>query len=132
MRTDDDKNFPPCPMATSSKNDEYIDLCKITGKECPFYLDEGMSVCKSKPKCFKNFIKKKSKIKFKEAVKLIFSDTKTFKNTYKRHNPNKSNRKTRECQEYEVFETTDDFIINLETALKERESNTISSVHNKE
>ncbi|MBR2045254.1 MAG: hypothetical protein IJ958_03865 [Agathobacter sp.] len=66
-----------CPMATSkSKEDQYKDICKITNFGCPFYDDEGMSVCKSKTKCIQHFkrrIKKGKKINHSLMIKLLFS-----------------------------------------------------------
>ena len=67
----------PCPIARSSNNDTYNDICSATGKTCPFFVDEGMSVCKNKAKCLGYFAKKGTDVNPKEVIKLIFSDTKS-------------------------------------------------------
>jgi len=81
-----------------------------------------MSVCKSKTKCFNYFVKKKVKVNLKEIIKLIFSDTKTVKNDSKKHSEKNMHKKLRETREYEVSETTNAFIENLENALLKHES----------
>jgi len=66
----------PCPISSSSNNDAYNDICNATGKPCPYFIDEGMSVCKSKIKCLGYFAKKGAGINLKEVFKLIVSSTK--------------------------------------------------------
>ena len=112
----------PCPIARSSNNDAYNDICKATGKPCPYFIDEGMSVCKSKIKCLSYFAKRESGVNLKEAIKLIFSDTKSgvgVKSEYT--NTIKPSRNMHKEVEAEANSDANQFMEELETALKSRE-----------
>lgn len=112
----------PCPIARSSNNDAYNDICGATGEPCPYFVDEGMSVCKSKAKCLAYFSKKGSKINLKEVTKLIASDTKSGTGTKRKYtNTIKVDKKMREAQRQEAEEGHVLFMEDLEAALKQHE-----------
>lgn len=115
----------PCPIAKSSNNDTYNDICSATGKPCPYFVDEGMSVCKSKIKCLSYFAQRLDQVNMKKVVKLIFSDTKSgaqeeskYTNTIKpvRH----MSKEEREERNSDVNQ----FMEELEAALKSHEAPT--------
>lgn len=112
----------PCPISRSSNDDAYNDICKATGQPCPYYIDEGMSVCKSKMKCLTYFAKRWSSVNLKEVVNLIFSNTKPragvksqYTNTIKRDKSMSAAQKQEENQQSDIF------VEELEAALKQHE-----------
>ncbi len=120
----------PCPIARSSNNDTYNDICSATGKPCPYFVDEGMSVCKSKVKCLSYFAKKSSGIKLGEVIKLIFSDTKS--GTGAKSEYTNTIKHSRHMQKDEIEKSNLDanqFMEELEEALKSHE---VSSKENGE
>ena len=109
----------PCPISRSSNHDAYNDICKATGQQCPYYADEGMSVCKSKTKCLLYFAKRWSSVNRKQVLKLILSDTKPragvktqYTNTIKR------DKDMQAAQIDEMNQESDLFVEDLEAALK--------------
>ena len=111
-----------CPISKSSNRDEFNDLCKATGKPCPYYIDEGMSVCKSKAKCLKYFSKNLSALDWGEVAKLIGSDTqgKSSKtDTHKKSSKSKHRRHVDEAEK--ALQTPEEFMEGLEDALKKHE-----------
>ena len=112
----------PCPISKSSNHDMYNDICKATGQTCPFYADEGMSVCKNKAKCLAYFAKSGAKVNSEEVMKLIVWDKKScaedksqYTNTIKRdHSMQKTQSKEKE-------EESDSFLKELEAALDKHE-----------
>lgn len=109
----------PCPISKSSNRDEYNDICKATGKQCPYYMDEGMSVCKSKAKCLAYFSKRWSEVNFKQVVKLILSDTQpkhAILNS--NHMVRKSQKLTHAEEPVKATQTASEFLEGLEDALK--------------
>lgn len=126
MKIHEDKMLPPCPASMSGKNDGYNDLCKVTGEKCPFYEDEGMSICKSKTKCLNHFLKKEY-VNQQEIVKLLLSDTKSIKNTSSKKQHKRSSKKHRSSKDYEVFHSTNEFIEEIEDALRKRESQIVDT-----
>lgn len=111
-----------CPISRSSNDDAYNDICKATGQPCPYYIDEGMSVCKSKMKCLTYFAKKWSSVNPEEVIKLLFSNTKSstgvksqYTNTIKRDKSMRAAQREEENQESELF------VEELEAALKQHE-----------
>lgn len=118
----EDKLYPPCPMATTNKHNGFRDICKITGKTCPFYIDEGMSVCKSKTKCLNHFLKCKTGIKYEGIVTLLVLDTKNFKPVHKNNSHRGGKKKHNKSKEYEITDTTNEFIEKLEDAFLKRDA----------
>ena len=115
----EDEKLVACPISTSSNNDAYNDICKATGKTCPFYIDEGMSVCKSKAQCLAYFAKRWSKLNHAEVAKLIASDTKSDtgrKNKYT--NTIKRDKDMQNAEKEEMNLEADSFLEGLEDALK--------------
>ena len=119
MRETNEKLWP-CPISGSSNNDAYNDICKATGKSCPYFVDEGMSVCKSKMKCLGYFAKRGTGVKLKEVIKLIFSSTKPrageksqYTNTIRR------DRHTHATHVQETNQESNVFVEELEAALKQ-------------
>lgn len=112
----------PCPIARSSNHDVYNDICKATGQPCPYYIDEGMSVCKSKMKCLTYFAKRWSSVNQKEVVKLIFSNTKPRAGVKSRYtNTIKRDKSMSAAQMHEANQENDLFVEELEDALKKHE-----------
>ncbi|MBQ8519334.1 MAG: hypothetical protein IJ455_07035 [Agathobacter sp.] len=112
----------PCPISRSSNNDAYNDICNATGKPCPYFIDEGMSVCKSKMKCLSYFAKKGTNINLEEVFKLIVSSTKPragersqYTNTIKR------DKSMQAAQVDEANLESNLFVEELEAALKQHE-----------
>lgn len=121
MRETNEKLWP-CPISGSSNNDAYNDICKATGKPCPYFVDEGMSVCKSKMKCLGYFAKRGTGVKLKEVIKLIFSSTKPRageKNQYT--NTIKRDKHVHASHMHEANEENNLFVEGLEEALKKHE-----------
>lgn len=119
---EDIETLVPCPIARSSNHDAYNDICKATGKQCPYFIDEGMSVCKSKMKCLRYFSKRSGKIYFKEVVKLIFSDTKSAKaEHYKYTNTIRPSRHMHRDEVEHTVVDANEFLADLEDALKNHE-----------
>lgn len=111
----------PCPIARSSRNDAYNDICSATGKPCPYFVDEGMSVCKSKRKCLSYFAKRGSGVKLSKVIKLIFSNTKPRKGEKSQYtNTIKRDKRTHATHMQEANEANDLFVEGLEEALKNR------------
>ena len=111
-----------CPISTSSNNDAYNDICKATGQQCPFFIDEGMSVCKSKAECLAYFAKRWSKLNHAEVAKLIASDTKSSKGKKSQYtNTIKRNRHMQEAHVQEANEEAEMFMEGLEAALKKHD-----------
>lgn len=111
-----------CPISKSSNRDEFNDLCKATGKPCPYYIDEGMSVCKSKTKCLKYFSKNLSGLNLGEVAKLIGSDTQgksTKTGSHKRSSRAKHRTHTHEAEK--AIQTPEEFMEGLEDALKKHQ-----------
>ena len=108
-----------CPISCSSNNDEYNDICKATGKPCPYFIDEGMSVCKSKIKCLTYFSKRLNEIHFGEVAKLIVSDTKSGKGKKSKYtNTIKKDKSMQEAEFQEAKDIDESFLEGLEEALK--------------
>ena len=114
-----------CPISTSSNNDAYNDICKATGEQCPFFIDEGMSVCKSKAECLAYFAKRWSKLNHGEVAKLIASDTKSSNGKKSQYtNTIKGDKHMQDAHVQEANEDAEMFIEGLEAALKKHnESN---------
>ncbi len=111
-----------CPISKSSNHDEFNDICKATGQPCPYFADEGMSVCKSKVKCLLYFSKRLTKVNFKEVVNLIFSDTQPKTKVAK---TSRSKHKTPVEEMDKANEASNAFIEDLEDALKKHEEENI-------
>lgn len=108
-----------CPISCSSNNDDYNDICKATGQQCPYFIDEGMSVCKSKAKCLSYFAKKGSGINMGEVAKLIASDTKSYAGRRRKYtNTIKKDKSMQEVELQEAKDTAETFLEELEDALK--------------
>ena len=108
-----------CPISCSSNNDDYNDICKATGQQCPYFVDEGMSVCKSKAKCLSYFAKKGSGINMGEVAKLIASDTKSYAGRRRKYtNTIKKDKSMQEVELQEAKDTAETFLEELEDALK--------------
>jgi hypothetical protein len=120
----------PCPISKSSNRDEYNDICKATGKQCPYYIDEGMSVCKSKAKCLAYFSKRLSEVKLKQVVKLILSDTQP-KHAMLSPNPMTIKSKVESHTEdpAKPSKTASEFLEGLEDALKCHEEKTVEAAN---
>ena len=112
----------PCPISKSSNRDEYNDICKATGKQCPYYIDEGMSVCKSKTKCLAYFSKRLPDVKLKQVVKLLLSETQP---KHAMFNPDqmaaKAKGKPHVEEPVKPTKTASEFLEGLEDALKSHE-----------
>ena len=111
-----------CPISKSSNHDRYNDICKATGQQCPYYVDEGMSVCKSKIKCLTYFSKRLSDVNLKQVLKLILSDTRPKEgmmqpSTKKSH----SKHEIRTEEQEKVGQSPSEFMADLEDALKSHE-----------
>lgn len=117
-----DERLVPCPIARSSNNDAYNDLCKATGKPCPYFIDEGMSVCKSKIKCLTYFSKRWSSVNRKQVLKLILSDTKSDAGVKSKYtNTIRHNGQMQEEETDEFNADANQFVAELEAALKSHE-----------
>lgn len=111
-----------CPISCSSNNDQYNDICKATGQPCPFFMDEGMSVCKSKTKCLAYFAKKGAGVNLEEVAKLIAADTKSGAGVKSKYtNTIKKDKNMHVAQLQEANEESDLFIEGLEEALKQHQ-----------
>jgi hypothetical protein len=126
MKKHDDNILVPCPIATSSDDGIYNDMCKATGKPCPYYADEGMSVCKNKLKCLKYFSKNED-VNMKTVFKLIFSNMNKLKKEYiKKEYIQKeyiqregiSHHESTRYEEHNAGESTDKFVEELEAAIR--------------
>ena len=115
----ENEKLVPCPIARSSNNDAYNDVCSATGRQCPYFGDEGMSVCKSKLKCVRYFSKRSGKVKLKKVITLIFSDTKSVK-AENRHYTNtiKHSRRKHHDETKPAAVEPNDFMDELQDALK--------------
>ncbi|MBQ3559859.1 MAG: hypothetical protein IJA07_10135 [Agathobacter sp.] len=112
----------PCPISRSSNHDVYNDICRATGQPCPYYVDEGMSVCKSKIKCLLYFAKRWSSVKHKQVLKLIFSDTRPRTDVKTQYtNTLKRDKDMQVAQMDEMSHESDLFVEDLEAALKNYE-----------
>lgn len=121
MRKENEK-LVPCPIARSSNNDAYNDICSATGNPCPYFVDEGMSVCKSKMKCLCYFLKRLGKVNLKEVVILIFSNTKTAKKEHRKYTNTIRHSRHAHTDEAEHANVDDnDFMEGLVDALKDHE-----------
>lgn len=115
----ENEKLVPCPIARSSNNDAYNDICNVTGQPCPYFVDEGMSVCKSKIKCLRYFSKRLGKVNFKEIITLIFSDTKTAKKEHRKYtNTIRHSRHAHTDDAEHASVDENDFMEGLEDALK--------------
>ena len=115
----ENEKLVPCPIARSSNNDAYNDICNVTGQPCPYFVDEGMSVCKSKIKCLSYFSKRLGKVNFKEIITLIFSDTKTAKKEHRKYtNTIRHSRHAHTDDAEHASVDENDFMEGLEDALK--------------
>lgn len=111
-----------CPISKSSNRDEFNDLCKATGKPCPYYIDEGMSVCKSKAKCLKYFSKNLSVLDLGEVAKLIGSGTQGKRDKVGTHKKSsKVKHRTHRDEAEKAIQTPEEFMEGLEDALKKYE-----------
>lgn len=118
-----------CPISCSSNNDEYNDICKATGKPCPYFIDEGMSVCKRKIKCLTYFSKRLNEIHFGEVAKLIVSDTKSGKGKKSKYtNTIKHSKHMDRETAAESAEDAKEFMDGLEDALKNHRETTREDV----
>ena len=118
MKNDSEKLIP-CPISKSSNRDEYNDLCRATGQTCPYFIDEGMSVCKSKTKCIMYLAKRWKTVEWKHVVKLLLSDTKSGEGvTHKYTNTIKGHKEMYDAQMQEINEEDDSFMSGLEEAIK--------------
>lgn len=120
-----------CPISCSSNHDEFNDICKATGQQCPYFVDEGMSVCKSKAKCLAYFAKNWSIINHEQVAKLIASDTKSYAGRRRKYtNTIKADKHMQVEENHEVNEENNSFMEDLEAALKNHEeANTEMSSH---
>lgn len=120
-----------CPISKSSNHDEFNDICKATGQQCPYFVDEGMSVCKSKAKCLAYFAKNWSIVNRDQVAKLIASDTKSYAGRRRKYtNTIKSDKHMHVEENHEVYEDNNSFMEDLEAALKNHEeANTEMSSH---
>lgn len=115
----ENEKLVPCPIARSSNNDAYNDICNVTGQPCPYFVDEGMSVCKSKIKCLCYFSKRLGKVNFKEIITLIFSDTKTAKKEHRKYtNTIRHSRHAHTDEAKHASVDENDFMEGIEDALK--------------
>ena len=118
----ENEKLVPCPIARSSNNDAYNDICNVTGQPSPYFVDEGMSVCKSKIKCLRYFSKRLGKVNFKEIVTLIFSDTKTAKKEHRKYtNTIRHSRHAHTDEAEHASVDENDFMEGLADALKNHE-----------
>lgn len=115
-----------CPISCSSNNDQYNDICKATGQQCPYFVDEGMSVCKSKAKCLAYFAKNWSIVNHEQVAKLIASDTKSYAGRRRKYtNTIKADKNMQVEENHEANE--DLFMEDLASALKNHEETNIET-----
>ena len=127
----EDEKLVACPISTSSNNDAYNDICKATGKTCPFYIDEGMSVCKSKAQCLAYFAKRWSKVNHAEVAKLIASDTKSDAGRRNKYtNTIKRDKGMQKAEKEEMNLEADSFLEGLEDALKSHSEPSVEYTNN--
>ena len=122
-----------CPISKSSNHDQYNDICKATGQQCPFFEDEGMSVCKSKAKCLAYFAKNLSIVNHDQVAKLIASDTKSYAGRRRKYtNTIKADTGIRAEETHEVNEDNNSFMEDLASALKNHEEANAETTSNLE